>query len=88
MVLTEELAASCSKTALQASLRSDFLCLRQASTFVASGMKLAHSRKASGVHAALCSEVPLFSCAKAASPPNKAAGMTTTHVYLIIRNPG
>ena len=54
-----------SKTDRHGAVSSPFFILKQLSTLEASKMELAQSLKASGVHAALCSAVPRFSCANA-----------------------
>jgi len=53
------------KKALQALLSSACFCLKQLSTFAASGMRLLHSLNASEAHAALCQGAPRFSSAEA-----------------------
>jgi hypothetical protein len=61
------------KLALQALLSSACFCLKQLSTFAASGMTLLHSLNASGAHAALCQGAPRFSSAKAVAAQTSAA---------------
>jgi hypothetical protein len=72
------------KIALQALLSSDCFCLRQLSTFAASGMTLLHSLNASGAHAALCQGAPRFSSAKAVAAQTAIAATQKGRLKLSI----
>jgi hypothetical protein len=61
------------KKALQALPSSACFCLKQLSTFAASGMTPRHSLKASGAHAALCQGAPRFSSPEAVAAQTSSA---------------
>jgi hypothetical protein len=61
------------KKALQALLSSACFCLKQLSTFAASGMTLLHSLNASGAHGALCQGASRFSWAEAVAAQTSSA---------------
>jgi len=61
------------KKALQALLSSACFCLKQLSTFAASGMRLLQSLNASGAHAALCQGALRFSSAEAGAAQTSSA---------------
>jgi hypothetical protein len=73
------------KTHRHGAVSSPFFILKQLSTLEASKMELAQSLKASGVHAALCSAVPRFSCANAIVEQDATAtSATKTNLYFAI----